>query len=160
EPAKLQDVPIVIRGLGTVTAYNTVSVKSRVTGNVTQIDFREGQEVKTGDLLVQLDPRPYQAALDQAKATKARDEANLENARKHLARYSELIQKQFAPEQQYATQAATVTAAEASVQMDQAAIDSAALNVEYASIRSPIDGITGIRQVDVGNLVQANGQVL
>jgi membrane fusion protein, multidrug efflux system len=160
QAAKLQDVPIIIRGLGTVTAYNTVSVKSRVTGNVTQINFREGQEVKTGDLLIQLDPRPYQAALDQAKATKARDEANLENDRKDLARYSQLVQKQFAPEQQFATQQATVAAAEATVQMDQAAIDSAALNLEYASIRSPIDGITGIRQVDLGNLVQANGQVL
>jgi membrane fusion protein, multidrug efflux system len=160
EAAKLQDVPIIIRGLGTVTAYNTVSVKSRVTGNVTQVNFKEGQEVKTGDLLVQLDSRPYQAALDQAKATKARDEANLENARKDLARYSQLVQKQFAPEQQYATQQATVAAAEATIQMDQAAIDSASLNVEYASIRSPIDGITGIRQVDLGNLVQANGQIL
>lgn len=160
ERAKTQDVPIIIRGLGTVTAFNTVSVRSRVTGNITQVKFKEGQEVKTGDLLIQIDPRPFQAALDQANATRARDQATLDNARKDLARYATLLQKQFAPEQQYATQFATVAADEATVRMDQANIDAAALNVEYSSIRSPIDGVTGIRQVDLGNLVQANGAVL
>jgi membrane fusion protein, multidrug efflux system len=146
EPAKTQDVPIIIRGLGTVIAFNTVSVRSRVTGNVTAVNFHEGQAVKTGDVLFQIDPRPFQAALDQANAAQARDQANLENARKDLARYATLLQKQFAPEQQYATQLATVAADEAIVRLDQAAIDAAKLNVEYASIRSPIDGVTGIRQ--------------
>lgn len=158
--ARTQNVPIIIRGLGTVTAFNTVSVRSRVTGNITAVKFREGQEVKAGDLLMQIDPRPFQAALDQAKATHARDQATLDNARKDLARYAALLEKQFAPEQQYATQLATVAADEATVRMDQANIDAAALNVEYSSIRSPIDGVTGIRQVDLGNLVQANGAVL
>jgi multidrug efflux system membrane fusion protein len=160
EPAKTQDVPIIIRGLGTVIAFNTVSVRSRVTGNVTAVNFHEGQAVKTGDVLFQIDSRPFQAALDQANAAQARDQANLENARKDLARYATLLQKQFAPEQQYATQLATVAADEAIVRLDQAAIDAAKLNVEYASIRSPIDGVTGIRQVDLGNLVQANNAIL
>lgn len=158
--AQAQDVPIIIRGLGSVMGFNTVEVRSRVLGNVVKVAFEEGQMVKTGDLLVQLDPRPYQAALDQANANLARDQANLENARKDLARYADLLKKSAAPEQQYATQQATVAAAEATVQSSQAAIDQAKLNVEYAAVRSPIDGVTGIRQVDLGNLVQANGQTL
>ena len=158
--ATAEDVPIILRGLGTVTAFNTVAVKSRVGGNITRINFTEGQEVKAGDLLIEIDVRPFQAALDQAKATLARDQANLKNAQADLARYAQLLQKNFAPEQQYATQQATVEEDEATIQNDQAAIDAAKLNVEYASIRSPIDGIVGIRQVDVGNLVQANSQTL
>ena len=158
--ATAEDVPIILRGLGTVTAFNTVAVKSRVGGNITRINFTEGQEVKAGDLLIEIDPRPFQAALDQAKATLARDQANLKNAQADLARYAQLLQKNFAPEQQYATQQATVAEDEATIQNDQAAIDAAKLNVEYASIRSPIDGIVGIKQVDVGNLVQVNSQTL
>jgi len=160
EAAKSQDVPIIIRGLGSVTAYNTVSVRSRVTGNITAVAFKEGQEVKVGDLLVQIDPRPFQAVLDQAEATRVKDVANLENARKDLTRYATLVQKQFSTEQQYDTQRATVAADEATVRMDQATIDAAKLNVEYASVRSPIDGIAGIRQVDLGNLMEANGAVI
>ena len=109
---------------------------------------------------MQIDPRPFQAALDQATASAARDQANLDNARKDLARYAQLLEKQFAPEQQYATQLAAVAADEATVRMDQANIDATKLNVEYASIRSPIEGVTGIRRVDLGNLVQANGAIL
>ena len=118
------------------------------------------QEVKAGDLLIELDARPFQAVLDQANATLARDEANLKNAQVDLARYAQLLQHNNAPEQQYATQQATVAQDEATVKNDQAAIDAAKLNVEYASIRSPIDGIVGIRQIDIGNLVQANSQPL
>lgn len=154
--AKAQDVPIIVRGLGSITAFNTVSVKSRVQGNITQVAFREGQEVKTGDILFQIDPRPYQAALDQVTAQLAKDQASLANARADLARYAALLKRDYAPEQQYATQQATVAEGEAAVKSDQAQIDAARINVDYATIRSPIDGVTGIRQVDLGNLVQAN----
>lgn len=159
-PAANEDVPIILRGLGTVTAFNTVAVKSRVEGSITAIHFSEGQEVKAGDLLIELDARPFQAALDQANATLAKDQANLTNAQTDLARYAQLLQHNNAPEQQYTTQKATVAQDEATVKSDQAAIDAAKLNVEYASIRSPIDGIVGIRQIDLGNLVQANSQTL
>jgi membrane fusion protein, multidrug efflux system len=159
-PATAEDVPIILRGLGAVTAFNTVAVKSRVGGNIVRINFTEGQEVKAGDLLIELDARPFQAVLDQANATLARDEANLNNAQIDLQRYAQLLQHNNAPEQQYTTQKATVAQNEATVKNDQAAIDAAKLNVEYASIRSPIDGIVGIRQIDIGNLVQANSQIL
>ncbi|SRR5579871_48676 len=158
--AASQDVPIILRGLGAVTAYNTVAVKSRVGGQITKINFKEGQEVKAGDLLIQIDARPFQATLDQAVATLAKDQANLANARADLERYAKLLKQSFAPEQQYATQKATVAQDEAIVRSDQAAIDAAKLNVEYASIRSPVDGIIGIKQVDLGNLVQADSQTL
>jgi multidrug efflux system membrane fusion protein len=159
-PAANADVPIILRGLGTVTAFNTVAVKSRVEGNIIAIHFSEGQEVKAGDLLIELDARPFQAALDQANATLAKDQANLTNAQTDLARYEQLLRHNNAPEQQVATQQATVAQDEATVKSDQAAIDAAKLNVEYASIRSPIDGIVGIRQIDLGNLVQASSQTL
>jgi membrane fusion protein, multidrug efflux system len=160
ETASTADMPVIIRGLGTVTAFNTVSIKSRVIGNVIKINFREGQEVKTGDLLVQLDARPFQAAVDQANASLARDQANLTNAQVDLARFTELLKHYNASEQQVTTQQATVAADEAIVNSDKAVIDAAKLNVDYASIRSPLDGITGIKQVDLGNLVQANSETL
>jgi membrane fusion protein, multidrug efflux system len=158
--ATAADVPFILRGLGTVTAFNTVAVKGRVGGNITRINFSEGQEVKAGDTLIEIDARPYQAVLEQANANLARDQANLANAQTDLARYSQLLKSESAPEQQYATQKATVAADEATIKSDQAAIDAAKLNVEYATIRSPIDGIVGIRQIDLGNLVQANSQTL
>ena len=155
--AQARDEPVILRGLGQVTAFNTVALRSRVEGNITQVNFREGQVVHAGDLLIQLDARPYQAALDQAKANLTRDEAALSNARVDLGRYSELLKRSFTPEQQVATQKTTVAQSEAATQSDQAAIQAAALNVEYAALRSPIDGVTGIRQVDIGNLIQGNG---
>lgn len=158
--AENKDVPIILRGLGSVAAYATVDVKSRVVGNIIKINFREGQAVKAGDLLIQLDPRPYEAVLAQAKATLARDQANLENARKDLARYAKLVKGNYVSQQQYAGQQATVNEGEATVALDQSAIDAARLNVEYCSITSPINGIVGIRQVDIGNLVQPNTQNL
>jgi membrane fusion protein, multidrug efflux system len=158
--AKTQDVPIILRGLGTVQAFNTVSVKSRVEGAITKIDFTEGQEVHTGDILAELDVRPYQAVLDQAKAQLARDQALLANDQTNLERYAKLLTQNFAPEQQYANQKAAVTQDEATIKNNQAAIEAAQLNVEYGSIKSPIDGVTGIRQVDLGNLVQANAQTI
>jgi multidrug efflux system membrane fusion protein len=154
--AKAEDVPIILRGLGTVTAYNTVPLKSRVEGAVTQINFKEGQEVKAGDVLIQLDARPYQETLDQAKAQLAKDEALLSNAQVDLQRYSKLLSQNFTPEQQYATQNALVAQDQAMIESDQSAIRAAALNVDYASIKSPVDGVTGIRQVDLGVMIQAN----
>jgi membrane fusion protein, multidrug efflux system len=155
--AKSENVPIFIRGLGSVQAFNTVTVKSRVDGNIVKIGYVEGQYVKKGDLLVQIDPRPYQAQLEQAQANKAKDQANLENAKVNLTRYAALLPTHLATtQQQYDTQKATVDQLVASVQADQAQIDAARLNVLYSSVTSPIDGITGLRLVDIGNLVQAS----
>jgi multidrug efflux system membrane fusion protein len=155
--AEAKDFPVLIRGVGTVQAFNMVSVKSRVDGNIVQIAFTEGQFVHTGDLLVQIDPRPYQTQLAQAEANKARDQANLENARRDLARLEALVKNQLAAtQQQYDTQRATVAQLEATVKSDQAQIDAAKLNITYSALTSPIDGITGLRLVDIGNLVQAS----
>ncbi len=156
--AEAKDVPIILRGLGTVTAFNTVMLKSRVEGAITQINFKEGQYVHTGDLLIQIDPRPFQAVLDQAQANLAKDQATLANAKVDLARYQDLLKHSFAPEQQVATQNTTVQTTQAAVQSDEAMIKAAQLNVDYAAVRSPIDGVTGIRQVDIGNLIQTGGQ--
>ncbi len=159
--ATARDVPIILRGLGTVTAFNAVAVRSRVEGSITQVNFREGQVVHAGDLLIQLDDRPFRATLDQAKANLARDEASLANAKTDLERYTNLLKRNFTPEQQVATQKTTVAQGIASGQSDMAAIQAAQLNVDYAALRSPIEGVTGIRQVDIGNLIQANSpQVL
>ena len=154
--ATARDFPIIIRGLGSVQAFNTVTVKSRVDGQITQVAFQEGQYVHAGDLLMQIDPRPYQAQVGQATANKAKDQATLENAQRDLTRLAALLQTQLAAtRQQYDTQKALVDQLTAAVQADQAQIDAAKLNVEYSSVRSPIDGITGLRLVDVGNLVAA-----
>jgi membrane fusion protein, multidrug efflux system len=147
---------LVLNGLGTVQAYNTVQVRTRVDGEIQQVAFREGQTVHKGDLLVQVDPRPYQFALDQAKAKKDQDTANLANAKADLNRYTGL--GTFASRQQLDTQTALVAQLTAQVASDQAAIDNAATQLGYASIRAPIDGVTGFRQVDIGNIVTAAGQ--
>jgi multidrug efflux system membrane fusion protein len=154
------DVPIILRGLGAVTAFNTVDVRSRIVGNIVKINFREGQEVRPGDVLVEIDPRPYQATLDQAVATAARDEATLANSRVILRRYSDLVKNNYVSKQDFTTQESLVKENEATVKADQAAIAAARLNLDYCSISSPINGVTGIRQVDLGNLVQANTQTL
>jgi multidrug efflux system membrane fusion protein len=158
--AEAKDVPVILRGLGTVQAFNNAPLKSQVGGAVTQINFKEGQDVRKGDLLIQLDPRPYEAVLDQSKAALAKDQAALANAQTDLQRYSKLLAQNFTPEQQYETQKSTVAQDQAAVANDQAAINAARLNVDYAAIKSPIDGVTGIRQVDIGVLVQANSQTL
>ena len=155
--AEAKDVPIIVRGIGSVQAYNIVTVKSRVDGNIVKVAFTEGQYVHQGDLLMQIDPRPYQAQLEQAEANKAKDQATLENAQRDLARYAAIVNTQLAvTRQQYDTQRATVEQDQATVQSDQAQIDAAKLNVAYCEITSPIDGITGLRLVDIGNLVQAS----
>jgi multidrug efflux system membrane fusion protein len=145
------DVPIYLEGLGTVQAFNTVTVTTRVDGQMQSIKFSEGQDVNAGDVLAQIDQRPYQATLDQAVATKAKDEATLANAKLDLQRYTTLVRQDSASKQTFDTQKALVAQLEAQVQMDQAAIDSAKTNLDYTAIRSPIDGRTGIREVDAGN---------
>jgi len=154
--AKQKDVPIYQDGLGTVQAFNTVTVHTRVDGELVKITFTEGQEVKTGDLLAQIDPAPYQAALDQATAKKAQDAAQLANAQVDLKRYADMLATDSTTQQTYDTQKALVDQFAATVKADQAAIDSAQVNLNYATIRSPIDGRTGIRQVDQGNIVHAS----
>ncbi|MCK9908606.1 efflux RND transporter periplasmic adaptor subunit [Microbacteriaceae bacterium K1510] len=150
------DFPVYLNGLGTVQPYDTVIVRSRVDGQVIKVAFTQGQMVKEGDLLVQIDPRPYQAALDQAQAKKAQDEANLRNAELDLQRYSTLAKSDFASRQQLDTQQATVNQLTAQIKGDQAAIDNAQTQLDYTTIRSPLSGKTGFRQVDPGNIVHAS----
>ena len=149
-------MPTYVRGLGTVQAYNSVSVKSRVDGTIVKVDFTEGQEIKKGDLLFEIDPRPFQAVLAQAQASLARDQAQLANAQRNANRDKPLVGKEFISRQQFDTDNTSATALEATVASDKAAIDAAQLNLDYADIRSPIDGRTGARQVDIGNLVHAS----
>ena len=154
--AAAKDVPVFVRGLGNVQAFKTVAVKTRVDGQIVRIDFKEGQEVKEGDPLFQIDPRPFQAMLDQAQANKTKDAAQLEGAQLDLERYGKLIGSGFQSRQSYDQQKATVDSLKGSLAADQAAIDTAKLNLNYALIRAPIDGRTGQRLVDLGNLVQAS----
>ncbi|MBV9734787.1 MAG: efflux RND transporter periplasmic adaptor subunit [Acidisphaera sp.] len=161
--AQQQDVPIYLDGLGTVVAYNTVTVRPMIDGPLTEVDFREGQDVRVGDVLARIDPRPYQATLDQAVAKKAQDEASLANAKLDLARYVKLAATAYTSAQTADTQRATVAQDEAQVKQDQASIDSARTQLSYTTIVAPINGRTGIRQVDVGNIVHttdSNGLVV
>jgi membrane fusion protein, multidrug efflux system len=150
------DVPLYLSGLGTVQAFNTVSIKSRVDGQLMKILFKEGQDVKTGDVLAIIDPRPYDAQYKQAVATKAKDEALLANARKDLIRDQGLVGKQFVSPQTLDTQQALVDQYVAQVASDQATADYNKTQVDYTSITSPIDGRTGIRNVDIGNIIHAS----
>ena len=150
-----KDVPIYLTGLGTVQAYNSVTVRARVDGQLRKVVFAEGQDVRAGDVLAEIDPDPFRAALDQATAKQTQDQALLANARVDLERYAGLLAKEGVTRQVYDTQKALVTQLEAGVQADQAAIDSAQVQLAYTTITSPIDGRAGIRLVDQGNLVHA-----
>jgi multidrug efflux system membrane fusion protein len=153
--ASTADVPVYLEGLGTVQAFNTVTVKTRVDGQIQKVAFVEGEQVKAGDLLVQIDPRPNQAAYDQVVAKKAQDEAQLANAKLDLDRFTALLKTNAVNKQQADTQRALVAQLEATLRADQGAIDAAKVQLDYTSITSPIDGITGIRLVDQGNIVHA-----
>jgi multidrug efflux system membrane fusion protein len=155
-PVTKADFPVYLGGLGTVQGFNTVVVRTRVDGQIDKIAFKEGQLVNQGDLLVQIDPRPYQAALDQAKAKKAQDEANLANANLDLQRFTKL--GEFATRQQTDTQRSTVAQLTAQLAADDAAISNAQTQVDYTTVKAPISGVAGLRQVDVGNIVNASTQ--
>ncbi|HXA26201.1 MAG TPA: efflux RND transporter periplasmic adaptor subunit [Acetobacteraceae bacterium] len=151
-----QDVPIYLKGLGSVQAFNSVLVRARVDGTLTEFPVTEGQEVKQGDLIAVIDPRPYQAALDAAMAKKSQDDADFVNSKSDLARYTSLEQKSFASHQQVDTQQALVNHMIAAIAGDNAAIEMAKLNLSYCFITSPIQGRVGLRQVDPGNLVHGS----
>ncbi|MCX6928517.1 MAG: efflux RND transporter periplasmic adaptor subunit [Verrucomicrobia bacterium] len=152
----LKDVPIYWWGLGTVQAFNTVTVRARVDGQIVKIAFTEGQDVHAGDLLAQIDPDPYHAALQQVAAKKVQDEAQLANARLDLKRYADMLANEGVTQQQYDTQKSLVDTLVATVNADQAAIESAKVLLAYTTITSPIDGRIGLRLVDQGNIVHAN----
>jgi membrane fusion protein, multidrug efflux system len=152
------DFPVYLIGLGTVQPYDTVTVRSRVDGQIIKVAFKQGQMVKEGDLLVEIDPRPYQAALDQALSKKAQDEANLKNAKLNLDRYATLAKQSFASAQQVDTQQATVDQLTAQINGDQAAIENAQTQLSYTTIKAPLSGRTGFRLVDPGNIVHASDQ--
>lgn len=151
-----KEVPIYLDGLGTVQAFNTVTVRSRVDGQVIKVAFVEGQDVHVGDLLAQIDPAPFQAQLDQSIAKKAQDEAQLSIARLTLDRDKELLTSKILAQQDFDTQKATVSQLEAMVAGDQAAIENARVQLAYTTITSPLEGRTGLRMVDQGNIVHAS----
>jgi multidrug efflux system membrane fusion protein len=154
------DIPITINALGTVTPLATVTIHPQINGPLVKIAFTEGQMLKRGDLLVQIDPRPYQAAVNQAAGQLKRDQASLANAKVDLERYQTLLAENSVSDQTYATQRATVEQQQATVASDQATLEAAQLNLDYCRITSPVAGLVGLRQVDVGNLMQANATAI
>jgi len=148
-----RDVPVYVRGIGQVQPFNTVQIKSRVDGQIDKILFTEGQQVQAGDVLIEIDPRPYQAAVGQAEGTLAKDQAQLVSAKADLDRQSSLLQHGYASRQAFDQQQAVVGQLTASIRADQGALDAARLNLQFATIRAPIGGRIGKRLVDAGNVI-------
>src|SRR5437868_5465419 len=153
-----RDIPVYLEGLGNVQAYYTVTIHSRVDGQLMQVRFREGQQLRKGDELALIDPRPYEVQLAQAEATKFKDQANLENAQRDLQRYADLYKQGVIAQQQYNTQQSVVAQQQGLVRADDAQINNAKLNLTYCRIKAPIDGTVGLRLVDPGNMVHASDQ--
>lgn len=162
-PVRQQDVPIVLTGLGTVQAFNAATIRSQVTGLLEKVAFKEGQSVKRGDMLAQIDPRIYQAQLEQARAQVARDQALVANQQTNLARNVPLLQRGFATDQQVAGERAQIAQTQSTIKADQASIDRAQTELDFTTLRAPFDGVTGLLQVDIGNVIHptdANGLVV
>jgi multidrug efflux system membrane fusion protein len=161
--AETRDMPVILTGLGSVEAFNTVVVKSRIDGQLVQIAFKEGQEVKQGDLLAVIDPRPYEVALAQAQATLYKDQSALKDAKLNMERFAGLVKDGVIPQAQYDTQVSQVGQLEGAVRADQANVDNVKLNLTYSRITAPVSGRVGLRQVDIGNMIHAtdpNGLVV
>lgn len=154
--AETRDMPVYLQGLGSVEAFNTVVVKSRLDGQLVEIHFKEGQEVKKGDLLAVVDPRPYEVALSQAEATLYKDQSALNDAKANFQRFQDLYQQGIIPQQQFDTQKSLMGQLEGAVRADQAQIDNVKLNLVYTRITAPVSGRVGLRQVDIGNMVHAS----
>jgi membrane fusion protein, multidrug efflux system len=162
-PAAVMDLPVYLSGLGSVEAFNTVVVKTRIDGQLVQINFKEGQQVQKGDLLAVIDPRPYQVALAQAEATLYKDQSALKDGKLNMDRFAGLVKDGVIPQQQYDTQVSLVGQLEGAVRADQANVDNQKLNIAYTQITAPVGGRVGLRQVDIGNMVHAadaNGLVV
>ena len=154
--AETRDVPVYLQGLGSVEAFNTVIVKSRLDGQLVEIHFKEGQEVNKGDLLAVIDPRPYEVALHQAEATLFKDQSALNDAKLNFQRFQDLYKQGIIPQQQFDTQKSLMGQLEGAVRADQANIDNVKLNLAYTRITAPVSGRIGLRQVDIGNMVHAS----
>jgi multidrug efflux system membrane fusion protein len=161
--ASTMDLPVYLSGLGSVEAFNTVVVKTRIDGQLVQVNFKEGQDVQKGDLLAVIDPRPYQVALAQAEAMLYKDQSALKDAKLNMDRFAGLVKDGVIPQQQYDTQVSLVGQLEGAVRADQANVDNQKLNIAYTQITAPVSGRVGLRQVDIGNMVHAadaNGLVV
>jgi multidrug efflux system membrane fusion protein len=152
-PVQEGDVPIILSGLGTVQALNTATIRSQVTGLLQSVTFVEGQQVRRGDTLAQIDPRPYQALLAQAQGQMGRDQAQLANTETNLNRNLPLLSKGFATDQQVTDQKSQVSQLQSAIKSDEAAVDNAQTQLSYATLTAPFDGVTGVRQIDVGNII-------
>src|SRR5262249_8593446 len=155
-PVQRQDVPVYLSGLGSVTAFNTANIKTRVDGQIMKVNVREGQDVREGELLIEIDSRPYQVQVEQLQAQLFRDQAQLRDAKLNLERYTALLPSGSIAQQQVDTQKALVDQLEGTVRNDQAQIDAAKLNITYSRITAPFSGRVGLRQVDPGNIVHAS----